>query len=399
MGAMQVFVGYTTADMRLAGTLIRQLRAAGADVWDGHAPLHLTKLDARTNKELRWRPVSIIILSPDSLKSVHLAAATRLVVDAQRNDPGRIFLPVLATPCDPESFWLPLADLPVIADLHGMPLPHAQAVAAVLHALRLDNTLPDPSAPLEDLLRSGLALALQGNYAASLVTLQRAGERAPDSSMPPLIMAATIWMDQRYANALTICDAVLARSPAEPNALSIRGAALAKLGRLAEAVQTLQSALALDPLRLQTLLQLANVQRALRNYDAVLALTTHMAAIDPDFFGIPVSRGVALFLQGHTAASLLDLHRACELDPDNPDLQNMLTAADQGIGIAQGSTQAARLRAQVLARLGDYPPALATKTLIQHRRARFIWMLVPLLALLIGSFALILLAFPNILGH
>ncbi len=68
-GCLQVFVSHSHQDEAFCRAIAKGLRDAGADVW--HAKHHgqTGRLDATGEREIRRRPVFVVLLSPGALRS------------------------------------------------------------------------------------------------------------------------------------------------------------------------------------------------------------------------------------------------------------------------------------------------------------------------------------------
>src|SRR5574340_1296500 len=107
MSAPAIFVSHSHQDDEYCHTFVTMLRAAGLDVWyDEHNATagHLVDLIER---EIRQRPVFILILTPAALASTWVKDECTWAYGRWRKDQaGRVMLPVLAEMVDEDDIWL-----------------------------------------------------------------------------------------------------------------------------------------------------------------------------------------------------------------------------------------------------------------------------------------------------
>ena len=306
MAQMKVFVSHSTRDKAFCDTLVSALRGAGADVWYDQESLGAGHLRRVIMAELVARPVFVVVLSKEALASNWVQDECEWAYDLQRDDPTRLYLPVLAGA-------LERADLNVALFIRSMkrvegdelrPLPTTEAVAQTLRLLALTasgeapiSTVPQPSESAADVLARGKALNAQDKFAEALPLLLRATELDPNSvdawanlsrvqsrlDRPTDGLAASeraLQLDGNFAYAwyakglalnnlgrddeeLAACDRALAIDPNYATAWNSKGNALWGLKRFQDAVSAYDKALAIDPTYAQAMSNKAISLRAL----------------------------------------------------------------------------------------------------------------------------------------
>src|SRR5690348_11359942 len=127
MAQMQVFVSHSHQNNAFCAELVKALEGAGADVWYDDESLHTGRLGPIIERELRERPVFIVVLSPAALASQWVEDETRWAYGLYRSEPERIILPVLTEPlARAKDIWLFLQDFKRIEAPGCKPLPRVQ---------------------------------------------------------------------------------------------------------------------------------------------------------------------------------------------------------------------------------------------------------------------------------
>jgi tetratricopeptide (TPR) repeat protein len=150
MSAMRIFVSHSQKDAAFCRALVQGLRQAGADVWYDDESLSSGPLLTEIQRELRERPVFLVILTKATFISRQVRRETLWAHELGDRDPTRILLPVTAGPIErsdfsAENMWLFLHDFKRIEAPGYQPYPPAEAIRRTLQALQL--TLPG-EAPL-----------------------------------------------------------------------------------------------------------------------------------------------------------------------------------------------------------------------------------------------------------
>ena len=120
-----------------AGAVVAGLRGAGADVWYDEHNMGSGQLIDTIERELRARPVFVLVLSPPPCARSGCATSASGPTLRFKRDPSRIILPVLATALrDEDDIWMFLQDFKRIEAAGLKPYPTAEAVRRLLHAAR-----------------------------------------------------------------------------------------------------------------------------------------------------------------------------------------------------------------------------------------------------------------------
>jgi tetratricopeptide (TPR) repeat protein len=145
-------------------------------------------------------------------------------------------------------------------------------------------------------------------------------------------LATLLFQQQRLAEALAAADAALALDAAAVDALVLKGAVLAAMGRRLEALAVFDKTLSLKPgtvralyNRALLLLELGKLAEAVEAFDRLLALT-------PDFALGWSNRGAALQALGRLADALTSYDRAVALKPDDAAAWHNRGIALQSVG-------------------------------------------------------------------
>jgi tetratricopeptide (TPR) repeat protein len=290
MTQMKVFVSHSHSNNAFCAALVHGLKAAGADVWYDEEQLHAGQLGPVIERELRERPVFLVVLSPAALRSRWVEDETRWAYQLLKREPSRILLPVLAEALPSEdAIWLFLQDFKRVEAVGLQPFSPAEAVARMLRALQLNRpgeapqpVAPQPAESADDLLTRGKALKAQKRYAEAVPLFQRATQLAPRSFDAWFNVGYMLNLLKRYAEALPVHEQATALDPDSAEAWNNKGAALSELKRYAEALAACDRALAIDP---NYALAWNNKGVALRNLDRAdeaLAAYDCALAVDPD---------------------------------------------------------------------------------------------------------------------
>src|SRR5262249_1604140 len=131
--ALRIFVSHSHQDDAFARALVAALRGAGADVWYDEHNLGSGRLGPEIERELRARPVFVVVLSPAALASRWVEDECRWAYGLLRRDPTRTILPVLAVPiADEMDLWLFLQDFKRVEAPGVQPFPPGEAVRRTL---------------------------------------------------------------------------------------------------------------------------------------------------------------------------------------------------------------------------------------------------------------------------
>jgi len=330
MSAMRIFVSHSHTNNAFCAELVRALRRAGADVWYDDESLHTGQLGPIIERELRERPVFVIVLSPAALASRWVEDETRWAYNRLRRDPSRIMLPVLAEALpDADDIWLFLQDFKRIEAPGPGCRPHPEAVTYTLHALQLTlpgeaplPTAPQPAESADDLLTRGKALSAQGKHAEALPLFHRATQLDPLSFDAWANLGYTLNELKRYEESLPACDRALALDEKQTWVWGNKGVALRNLGRAEEALVAYDRALTLDPNYALAWNNKGNALNNLKRYEEALVALDRALTLDPNYALAWNNKGAALDVLNRHEEALVALDRALALDPNNASVWN-----------------------------------------------------------------------------
>ena len=118
-----VFVSHSHQDNAFCHTIVAALRDVGADVWYDEHNLGVGRLGPTIERDLRDRPVFVVILSPAALRSQWVEDETRWACGLQRQDFKRLIQPIIAAPISEDDIWLFLQDFKRIEAAGYKPYP------------------------------------------------------------------------------------------------------------------------------------------------------------------------------------------------------------------------------------------------------------------------------------
>src|SRR5262245_49927808 len=107
---MKIFVSHSHKDDAACCALVDAFRDAGADVWYDEHNMGSGKLMEVVERELRARPVCVVILSPAALASEWVRDESAWAYRLYKRDPKRIILPVLVEAVQEDDIWLWMQD-------------------------------------------------------------------------------------------------------------------------------------------------------------------------------------------------------------------------------------------------------------------------------------------------
>jgi tetratricopeptide (TPR) repeat protein len=355
MATLQVFVSHHNEDSAFCHALVQGLRGAGADVWYDEHNMGSGMLLDTIEQEVRNRPVFVVILSPAALRSQWVRDECKWACMHYKRDTTRIIQPMLAGALpDEDDIPMYLQDFKRIEAPGLQPLPIAEAIRRLLHALALTpaGEAPAPVAPQpresgDDLLERGNALIAQKRYADALPLIERATQLLPDSFSAWANLGVVLNMLKRYADALPAHDRALALDPANVPAWNNKGNALNGLGRSADALAALERALALDPSLAAAWDNKGNALDDLGRHEEALAAVERALAFDPTHAVAWNNKGNALNKLGRHAEALSVYERSLTLDARSARGWNGKARALRGLGRV-AEAQAAERRAKEL---------------------------------------------------
>jgi predicted Zn-dependent protease len=215
------------------------------------------------------------------------------------------------------------------------------AAQAFARALELDPDRPGVRQNYGKLLRE------LERYAESERELRLAAAQSEDDARTRVSLAETLVAERKDAEAATLLDAVLAKEPADPEALGVKGRMLAGQGKVKEALPYFEKATATsDP---EPFIELARAYLAAG--DIAKARDTAAEALRKNA-GHPWAMavlGTALVRDGQRAAGIEYLERAFAIGPRRPVVWQTLA---EGFEAAQNPARAAECRRRAAALTG-----------------------------------------------
>jgi tetratricopeptide (TPR) repeat protein len=182
----------------------------------------------------------------------------------------------------------------------------------VIHVLR--------SFRARSLQRRARALLTRGAYAEALPLCQRVVALVPRSASGWSMLARALRGARRFDEAISACDSALALNSRAALGWEVRGKALADLGRYDEALVAFDHLCALIPPRSRALRTLAEEQRLvpllkLKRFDQALAAADALLTLRPQHAALWVRRGEACAGLKRASEAQASFARAAELDP------------------------------------------------------------------------------------
>lgn len=326
---MMVFVSHAQEDYAFCREVVEGLRGAGADVWYDEHNMGPGLLMDTIEREMRRRPVFVLVLSPAALRSKWVHDECEWAYAQKKRDPSRIILPVVAEAVpDEDDIWMFMQGFVRIGD-HGLK-PYSttsEAVGRVLHALGLT---PSGEAPAQatsslqsaesadDLVARGRALAAQRKFAEAVPLFKRAAELGPRSFPAWANLGWAYYEIGRYGLASDADDRALALDGKQAWVWNNKGLALHALLRTREALVAYERALTLG----ETAKRWTNKGNALYDLNHLpdaLAAYDHALELDPSFALAWRHKSAALNVIHRYNEALAACERAIALDPSVPD--------------------------------------------------------------------------------
>src|SRR5579859_1598069 len=327
MEQLRVFVSHTHTDNEFCGALVRALRGAGADAWYDEHNLGAGQLLDEITRELRARPVFLVILSKAAFESKWVKQECRWAFNLYNREPNRLILPITAGAIAPADFdvLLYIEDFKRIEAPGFQPFARDEAIKRTLRTLALtprgeasSSNAPAPTESADDLIARGKALTAQKDYAAAIPLFERATRLAPNDFSAWFNLAYTLDVAARYDEALVAWDRALGINPNDAAAWINKGSALSNLQRYEEALAAYDRALALDPKYALAWHNKGVVLGNLQRYEQALAAFDRALALDPQYAAVAwYNKGVALRDLQRYEEALAAFDRALALDPND----------------------------------------------------------------------------------
>jgi tetratricopeptide (TPR) repeat protein len=319
MSAMHVFVSHSHQDDAFCRELVEALRKTGANVWYDEHNMGSGQLGPTIERELRARPVFVLILSPAAVSSNWVEDESRWAYGLYRKDRSRTILPVLADPVNEDDIWLFLQDFKRIEEPGVKPYARGEAIQRTLHALGLaGSTAPERGETAEELVTRGKALNSQKKHAEALPLFQRATQLDPSSLDAWYDLGYTfVCIGEHLQEALTAFEKALTLDPNILMAWNNKAFALLRLGRNQEALDATERAIALDPNDALAWVNKAGALVSLKRYQEALAAAEKATTLDPNDAAAWGNKGAALTGFKRYEEALTALDRALALQPSS----------------------------------------------------------------------------------
>lgn len=252
MSLLKVFVSHSHEDDDFCRTLVQALRSAGADVWYDEHNMGSGRLGPTIERELRERPIFVVILSPAALSSKWVEDETRWAYSLLRKDSSRVIQPVTAATIRADDIWLFLQDFKRIETSGCKPYPVDEAAIRLLRTLALPAASA-PTAPIPPPTGASSTSIPLPTGARPTPPLPLTGERptpvAPElaKNLDDLLSRAHALWPRKQAEALSLIQFATQLVPNSIHAWAYLGWHLNACGRYEEALAAYEHALALEP--------------------------------------------------------------------------------------------------------------------------------------------------------
>jgi Flp pilus assembly protein TadD len=198
----------------------------------------------------------------------------------------------------------------------------------------------------------------------SVLAAEARARQTPDSADAQAILGAAYVDVGRFADAVTALGTALRLNEKSANAHSDLGTALLNLGRTAEAVVHLQRAVALAPKNETMQFNLGNALNTASRWDDAAAAFNRALAINADYTDAHVNLAALQLSRGRVADAVAHMQRAAELEPDSAFIHTSLSSALAAAGRPAEALQHVQKALQLKP---GYPPALENLKRLQRR--------------------------------
>jgi Flp pilus assembly protein TadD len=285
--AAGIFVSHAHEDNAWCRTFVEALQQGGASVWYDEHNLGYGVLGEEIERELRVRPIFIVILSPASVGKPWVRREMDAAMYLRDQNPERIILPVVAEKAELPLFWVGYKRVSGPGDIG---IDATEAAGRVIHTLGIVAAEAPAAAPppvetetAAEANTRGDGLYAQKRYAEALSAYERATTLEPGN--------AIYWKDTgnaladlgRYAEALSAIEQALILDPQSAPAWNSKGTVLYDLGRHDEALSAIEQALILDPQSAPAWNSKGVVLRRLSRRDEALSAYERALALDPKY--------------------------------------------------------------------------------------------------------------------
>jgi predicted O-linked N-acetylglucosamine transferase (SPINDLY family) len=192
-----------------------------------------------------------------------------------------------------------------------------------------------------------------------------------NSPLPPLTIeqAFALAVQHQQAGHLAvaddICRQILAKNPADPNVLHLRGVIASQTGRFDAALDWLSQSIALAPNCAEAHYHLGNLLLETKQHDGAIAAYRQAIALKPDLAAAHTNLGIILKSLGQFDQAIASYQAAIALRPDLAEAHNNLGSALQAVGrfdqAVAAHTQAIRLKPQLAEAHNNLGSALHAK--------------------------------------
>jgi tetratricopeptide (TPR) repeat protein len=237
--AAGIFVSHAHEDNTWCRTFVQALFNAGASVWYDEHNLGYGALGEEIERELRARPIFLVILSPASVGKPWVRREMTAAITLRDRDPERIILPVVAEKTEIPLFW---EEFKRVSGPGDEGLTATEAAGRVVHTLAIvpadAAAAPVPastSETAEAAWERGQGLRSQKRYDEALAAYERALALDPQLTAAWNNKGRLLRHQKRYKEALEAHEQALALDPQFTLAWFNKGSVLWKLKRKREA--------------------------------------------------------------------------------------------------------------------------------------------------------------------
>ncbi|MDE3228286.1 MAG: tetratricopeptide repeat protein [Chloroflexota bacterium] len=324
MSAPAIFVSHSHQDDEYCHTFVASLRAAGLDVWYDEHNATSGHLRTLIERELRQRPIFIVVLSPAALKSQWVSDECDWAYSLYRKEQARrVILPVLAETVDEDAIWLFMQQFKRIEQPGLIPWPVAEAARRTTLAVSPNatiNVIPTVLSPsnqpdeVDSLLARANALASQGKRVAAIEVLRQATALAPRSVAAWNALGFNLDWLNLTSEALEAFEHALLLDP--NNAFACAGKANAlSLDYPQKAIEYADKALVMDARSVLAFNGKGVALVRLHRFQESLDIFTHAIVLDSTFAHLWSGKGNALLNLGRYQEALDAYNRAVDIEP------------------------------------------------------------------------------------
>ena len=181
--AASIFVSHAHEDNDWCRACVRELHAAGADVWYDEHNLGYGAIGDEIERQLRARPIFIVILSTASVTKPWVRREMEAAITLRDRNPERIIVPVVAEKVEIPIFW---ENFKRVSGPGDAALSAGEAARKILHMLAIapsDAPAEPPPASVPETARQawirGMQLLAAGRHPEALAASERATTLEP----------------------------------------------------------------------------------------------------------------------------------------------------------------------------------------------------------------------------